>query len=314
METELITCHRANELMFKRYMDSFLKFIDVKPQSVETYKRCLRSFARYIRDITQPARSDIINYRNHLIRGLTLKPTTVCSYMVAVKMFFRYLSQEGLYPNIADNIKSGVKVDKEHKRSHLTADQIKRVLSGIDTKVITGKRDKAMILLMATTGIRTVSVRHANIEDLRNVGEASVLYYQSKCKDSKGVYVKVAPVVMEAISNYLEARVIRSKEEPLFCSHSTQNKGQRLTTTTVSTAVKTAMKNAGLNSPLWTAHSLRHSAGTIALMSGASLQEVQQMLGHANIETTMIYLHNLDRVNNNSEIKVAQALCTEETK
>ncbi len=68
------------------------------------------------------------------------------------------------------------------------------------------------------------------------------------------------------------------------------------------------MRAAGLDSERLTAHSLRHTAATLNLLAGGSVQETQQLLRHSNIGTTMIYAHNLERAANNSEARIAAAL------
>jgi len=68
------------------------------------------------------------------------------------------------------------------------------------------------------------------------------------------------------------------------------------------------MRAAGFNSERLTAHSLRHTAGTLNLLHGGTIQETQQLLRHSNINTTMIYLHNLNRANNHSEARIAAAI------
>ena len=93
----------------------------------------------------------------------------------------------------------------------------------------------------------------------------------------------------------------------LFVSTSNNNKGQRLTTRSISGIVKKRLKAAGYTSNRLTAHSL-HTAGTLNLMNGGTLEETQQLLRHSNINTTMIYLHHLERENNQSEKRIADAL------
>ena len=81
-----------------------------------------------------------------------------------------------------------------------------------------------------------------------------------------------------------------------------------MTTRSIRAIAKSSMVDAGFNSDRLTAHSMRHTAGTLALLNGASTREVQQLLRHSNINTTMIYAHELDRAKNNSELKVANAI------
>lgn len=287
--------------------DDFLSFIDATAKSIETYKRALRQFIKYLqlRGITAPTREDVLAFREDLKQNH--KPTTVQAYIVAVRLFFKWTDQRGIYKNIADNIK-GAKISREHKKDYLTTKQIKAVLSGIDTTTLQGLRDYAIMSLMITGGLRTIEVSRADLEDLRALGDNTVLYIQGKGREEKTDYVKLAEPVERAIRNYLKAVGQRDNKSPLFTSTSNNSTGKRLSTRTISGIVKTHLKNAGYDSDRLTAHSLRHTAGTLNLLNGGSLEETQQLLRHSNINTTMIYLHHIERENNKSEERIANAI------
>lgn len=287
-------------------LNRFLNYIDARPKTIQTYTRGLKQFFNYIHkySITQPKREDVLAFRNNL-KELGRKPTTVKNYIVAVRLFFQWTNQEGLYPNIADKIK-GAKVDQAHKKDYLTTEQIKDVLDHIDITTVTGARDYAIIVLMVTGGLRTIEVSRANMEDVRNVGDSPALYIQGKGKEEKTDYVKLPLQVFKAIGRYRE--MLDEQPQALFVSTSNNNKGKSLTTRSISSIVKKRFKNAGFMSERLTAHSLRHTAGTLNLLNGGTLEETQQLLRHSNINTTMIYLHHLDRANNKSEERIADAL------
>ena len=292
------------EELFRR----FISYIDVKPSSVATYTRAIRQFFRWLHfnNIYSPQRNDILAFRDDL-RNKGLKPTTIQSYIIAVRQFFKWTAQEGLYKNIADNIK-GAQLTAEHKKDALTSAQAKRILQSMDTATIIGKRDFAIMALMLTGGLRTIEVARANVEDLRPLGDEIVLYIQGKGQDERTDYVKVVPEVEQAIRAYLSERGSVTDSAPLFASHSDRNLGQRMTAVSISRIVKTAFRKAGFDSHRLTAHSLRHTAGTLNLLSGGTLEETQQLLRHSKISTTMIYLHHLDRAKNNSERRIANVL------
>lgn len=289
------------------WLDRFFMFIDVKAKSADTYKKATKQFMRYLAEnsITEPTRETVISWREYLREEH--KPTTIQLYLTAIKLFFSWLEQEGLYKNIANKVK-GVKIQKGHKKDSLTSNQSKEVLSDIDTTTAKGKRDYAIVALLLTTGLRTIEIVRADVADLRTVGDSTALFILGKGRDEKSEYVKVAPQVEKALREYLKTRDIKDESEPLFTSTSNENKGGRLTTRTISKIAKTSLVNAGLNSDRLTAHSFRHTAGTLALMNGAELTQVQQLLRHTNINTTMIYLHSIDRAKNNSEAIVADAI------
>ena len=290
--------------LFKRYID----FLDSSPKTVETYTRALRQLFSYfsLNGITQPTRADILAFRDEL-KASGHKPTTVQNYITATKIFFSWTEQEGLYPNVADHLK-GAKLDREHKKDYLTSRQVKEVLAGVDRSTEQGLRDYAMLFLMVTGGLRTIEVSRANIGDLRTLGDNSVLYVQGKGREEKTDYIKLSAPAEQAIRAYLKARGEKNEEAPLFSSTSNNNRGARLTTRSVSGIVKTRLQQAGYDSEKLTAHSLRHTAVTLSLLAGKDITEVQQFARHANIATTMIYNHALDKAKNGCSEAITQAI------
>jgi len=286
---------------------SFLSYLDASPKTVETYTKAIRQFYKYIeeRGITQPAREDVIEYREALREDH--KPTTVQNYITALRLFFQWTETAGLYPNIAQHIK-GAKLTKEHKKDYLTSSQVKAILRRIDTSDTQGRRDFAIIALMVTGGLRDIEVSRANIEDLRTLGDSVVLYIQGKGREDRSEYVKVMPEVEKAIRATLSDRKNTEGRQPLFISLSNNSKGERISTRSISGIVKTSFRRAGYDSDRLTAHSLRHTAVTLSLLGGRSLQEAQQFARHTNISTTQIYAHNLDRAKNDCEKTIARAI------
>lgn len=293
---------------YNNLLERFIKYIDATEATVQTYKRSLKQFLKYLADnrISDPKREDILNFKKYL-KSIGRKPTTIQNYIIVVRLFFKWTSQENIYPNIADRVK-GAKLDTTHKKDYLTSAQIKDVLKNIDTSTLKGARDYAIVALMVTTGLRTIEISRAKVEDIRNVGNAPVLYIQGKGKEEKNDYVKLPYQVIKAIGVY--RNMLANDHEQLFVSTSNNNKGKGLTTCSVSTIVKNAMKKAGYNSPRLTAHSLRHSTATLNLLNGGTLEETQQLLRHSKISTTMVYLHHLERINNDSEKRVASSIFT----
>lgn len=288
--------------------DRWIAYLDAPQKTVDTYNRNLRQFAGWIatRSISAPTREDVIAYRTWLL-ATGRKPATIQAYMSAVKLFFAWTEAEGLYPNVAEHIK-GAKLDREHKKDPLTVGQIKNLLTTPDTDTEQGARDYALLLLMLTTGLRTISVAAANVGDLRTVGASSVLFYRGKGHDDKAIYVKIAAPVDAAIRAYLSMRGKLDASAPLFASVAQQNSGERMTTRSISRICKGHLREADLDSDRLTAHSFRHTAATLNLLSGGTVEETQQLLDHANINTTMIYVHALERDKNQSENRIAAAI------
>lgn len=294
-----------NALITSSLAQRWVNFLDVKPKTIETYTKALKQFVIFLDGNSKPAREDVIAFREEIRKSH--KPTTVQTYLMAIKQFFKWLASEGLYPNIAENVKS-VRIEKGFKKDYLTTSQAKSVLDNIDRTTLNGKRDYAIITLMLTTGLRTVEVQRANIEDLRTVADFTALYVMGKGRDDKQEFVKVAPHVEKAINDYLTARGEYKEHEPLFSSIANRNSGGRMTTRSISRIAKNSMINADLNRERLTAHSLRHTTATLNLLNGGTLEETQQLLRHTNINTTLIYAHALERAKNNSESRIANAL------
>lgn len=288
----------------------WLSFLDASEKTKETYTRNIRPFMRYLLDngIKAPTREDILGYKESL-RGV-YKPTTIQAYMMAVKQFFKWLSVEGLYPNIATGIK-GVKLDNNFKKDYLTSKQVVKLLENIDRSTLKGLRDYAILALMVTTGLRTIEVERANLDDLRVVADFTVLYIQGKGHQERTDYVKIEQPVEDAIRAYLTARGEAKADDigtPLFTSIAHRNGGARMTTRSISRIAKDNMIGADLKSDRLTAHSLRHTTATLNLLNGGTPEETRQLLRHANINTTLIYSHALERANNNSEARVSKAI------
>ena len=288
-------------------LDSFIRFLDAKPKTVETYGRALKQFMKYLRlnGITNPTRDDVIGFREAM--DVDHKPTTVQNYLMAVKQLFKWTEQEGLYPNIAKNVK-GKELSREHKKNYLTGDQVKVILNSIDTETVQGRRDYAMLTLMVTCGLRDVEVVRANIGDLDSVGTHTVLFLQGKGRDEKAEYVKIPTKVEQAIRESLKDRESTSDTDPIFTSLSNNSKGKRLTVQSVSRTIKTRLKQAGFDSDRLTAHSLRHTAVTLSLLANKDIREVQKFARHRNIATTLIYDHSIKLENNTCSQAVSDAI------
>ena len=291
--------------------DTYLRFVafaDVKEKSVQTYTRALRQMFKYFADngIRNPQRDDIINYRESL-KERGLKPTSVQAYITAARLFFQWTEQEHIYPNIAAHVK-GAKINREHKKDYLTTAQCKNTLAGIDRSSLTGLRDYAIVTLTMLCALRTIEVSRADVGDLRTLGDNTVLYVQGKGRDEKAEFVTVPPEVEDAIRAYLKARGESNPSAPLFCSTSNNYKGGRMSTRSISGICKGAMVDAGYDSSRLTAHSLRHTGVTLALLNGETLAEAQQFARHSQISTTMIYNHAIDAAKNHCSATVAKAI------
>ena len=299
IKTNELQSVNLNKELFYRWID----YLDATLKTVETYTRAIRQFNHYLQahNISQPKREDILAYKEELSKDR--KATTVNAYLMAVKQFFKWTDLEGFYPDVTKNIKSK-KIEEGFKKDYLTTAQVKKLLHSVDCSSLGGLRDYAILILMITTGLRTIEIVRANVEDLRTVGDFRALFIQGKGKTEKTAYIKITPPVEEAIGAYLKARGSVEGKQPLFTSNSNRDNNSRLTTRSVSRIAKNHLNEAELISDRLTAHSLRHTTATLNLLAGASVEETQQLLRHSNINTTLIYSHALERAKNNSEQRI----------
>ena len=315
-KTNKVIQHNKNELLAKyeilnsyhELLNNFINFLDVREKTAITYSKALKQVFSYLSQngIKQPTRDNILAFKKEL-EAKGRKPATIALYLAATRRFFSWTEQSGIYPNITVGIKAP-KIERGHKKDYFAAHQVKSILTGIERNNLEGLRNYAVMALMTTGGLRTIEITRANVEDLRVVGGVSVLYIQGKGRTDKTEFIKISPQVEEAIRAYLKARGPVKDHDPLFVSCSRRNKGGRLTTRTIRGLCKNAMINAGFNSNRLTAHSLRHTAVTLALLAGQSLAEVQHFARHHNISTTQIYAHNVDRMKSQCEAVISNAI------
>ena len=293
-------------------VDRFLKSHDVRASSRDTYKRMLRAFCSWLeesgRQLIDMRREDVLAYRDALKeRGLS--SYSVSSYLSAAKQLFAWLEAERIYPNVARGVK-GPKRPKGHAREHLTAQELRAAVTTIERDERLSEQDRlrdvALFHLVARTGLRTIEASRARVGDLRQQAgkdgrRHTVLYIEGKGRDAADEYVVLELEAERPLRAYLKARGPITQEAPLFASSSPRNMGEGLCTRSISRILKRAIKGAGLDDRRLTAHSLRHSAITLAIQGGASLEQAQAMARHASPMTTMIYFHNAQRLEQAAE-------------
>ena len=167
-------------------------------------------------------------------------------------------------------------------------------------------RNYAILSLIATTGLRTIEVERAEIDDLSFINDTHILYVRGKGRDDKSEYVKLSGEVYDIIETYLAHR--RDDYSPLFITHGNNSYGNPIRTRSIREIIKNFLFEAGLEDRNMTAHSLRHFVCSEILRSGGSLEEAQQVLRHRDISTTQIYNHSLKREENDSELIISSKL------
>ena len=285
-------------------IQAFLRDQDVKASSKATYERSLRQFVAWLEasgridSLGDLQRDDLLAYKEELLQK-GRSAYTISLYMTAVRKLFGWLEGRKLYPDVAKGVK-GAKKPRGHRKDVLAPEEIRRAQQAIDTTTMAGLRDNALVNLLARTGLRTVEVARAKVGDLRKEpglqrGER-VLWIQGKGRDTADEFVVLTKSTLAPIQAYLQARGKGRPEEPLFSSESDRNRKKAITTRTISRIVKDSLRRAGLDSTRLTAHSMRHTAITLAIVGGATPQQAQAMARHSDIRVTLGYFHNLNRV------------------
>lgn len=274
-------------LDLKINIDSFLKYIDVSKKTVETYQIALKQFIGYLyqKGIKQPSRDDIMAYRDHLKEYL--KPTSVNSYMIAVRNLYKWMEYEEITKDVTKNVK-GVKLEQRHLKRGLSKEEIRKVLS-----VCKDTREELIIKLMITCALRVNEVVNIQLDDFYDDKGTIMLRVLGKGRDGiKQDSVKIDDRIYDLIKKYIQEYNIK---DYLFVSTSRNNNGGMLTTKTIRLIVTDLFKKAGLDMNMLSPHSTRHTSVELALESGMSIQEVSESVRHKNIATTMIYSKELNK-------------------
>ena len=297
-EIELIQPLRIESLV-----DSFIQAQDVKLSSKELYRRTLKQYFNWIDNknylLSEIARPQLLEYKDELLNS-GMSSLTVGSYITSVRRFYEWAEANKFYPNVAKGIKTP-KRKQQFKKQPLLPEQATALLNFYQDKAL---RDYAIITLLLRTGLRTIEVVRANIEDITFKGSQRVLLVHGKGRDEKDNFVLLTEKAYQPIAEYLATRGKVNSSEPLFTSSSNNSKGDRLTTRTISYIAKEGLKAIGLDERSFTAHSLRHTTAVNILRGGGSLEQAQFTLRHSNPATTQIYTATLNeerRLQNSGE-------------
>ena len=284
-------------------VEAFLSECDIRVNSKNVYRRGLLYFFRWVestgRVISELTRADIITFKDSLLA--THSNLSVAGYLVALRRFYEWCEGNKLYPNIAKGIKSP-KRKNAYLKEHLRENQIHDLLKHYEGNL----RDFAIVNLLLRTGLRTIEVVRANIEDITFKGGQRILRVWGKGRDDKDTFVVLTDKAYAPIRTYLDTRKSATLKEPLFISTSNRNLCGRLTTRTISKICKDGLCAIGLDAHEYTAHSLRHTTAVMLLKNG-SLADVQSVLRHASPATSQIYTKSIEeelRLNNPSEMKL----------
>ena len=289
-------------------IQQFLSSKDIRNSSRLTYENCLKLFLQWLlnNSISDPTKGDILEYKRYLEKK-NLSSFTISSYLVAIRQFFEWAEKSNIMANVTNDIKLP-RHSNGFRRDPLTANQAKQLLASITKETIKGKRDYALTNLLIRTGLRTIEIQRANVGDIQEEENQAILWIRGKGRYNKDEFVLLTESALRPIKELLQERENISSSSPLFSSFSKRNYDGRLSTRTIMGIVKQYLRKIGIDNRRISAHSLRHTAITLSLKAGASVQEAQILARHKNINTTLIYAHNIDRFNNPPESKIDDAL------
>lgn len=154
-----------------------------------------------------------------------------------------------------------------------------------------------MVLLMLQTGMRTWEIANVRAGGIKLAFDRVVLYFKGKRRDHDRDYVILAPETHQAIKEYLATRESLREDDPLFSSQSIRHRHQRpeqMDTRTIRRIVEEGLHYLGLDAREYSAHSLRHTTAVTLLTRGADIEAVRAEMRHASIDTTRIYLREIE--------------------
>ena len=293
----------VNPQRIEELVDRFIASQDVKESSKLLYRRTLKQYFNWVEDkgylLSEIARPQLLEYKEELLNS-NKSSLTVGSYITSVRRFYEWTEANKYYPNVAKGIKTP-KRKQQFKKQPLLPAQATALLSYYQDKAL---RDYAIVNLLLRTGLRTIEIIRANVEDITFKGSQRVLLVHGKGRDEKDNFVLLTDKTYQPIAQYLATRGNINGSEPLFTSTSNNSKGEGLTTRSISYIAKEGLKAIGLDEKAFTAHSLRHTTAVNILRGGGSLEQAQMTLRHSNPATTQIYTATLNeerRLQNSGE-------------
>ena len=288
-------------------LDLFISSQDRKPTTLSLYRRTMGLFFDWVdrtgRNISTLTRPDLIEYK-HSLEMEGKSGLTITSYLTSLRLFYQWVEAEGVYPNIA-KVLNLPKRTKEFRHQPLRPQQAKELLTEVEESG--SLRDIAIMNLLARTGLRTIEVVRADVGDITFKGGQRVLMVRGKGRDEKDNFVILTDKTYKPIAEYLSERGCVRMTDPLFTSESNRDRGQRMTTRSISRIAKNNLREIGLDDKVFTAHSLRHTTAVSILRGGGTLEDCQLTLRHSNPATTQIYTAFVDeerRLNRQAEALV----------
>ena len=288
--------------LIQKYIEYLREERNVSPHTLRNYLSDLHQFQQFLRAsefcLDETGEVDAHKIDIHVARAYLAwlskdrKKSSMGRKLAAMKGFFRYLLATGRV--VKDPLLS-IQTPKQEKPlpSFLSIDDVFQLLGGIKIKGPLDSRDRTMLEVFYSSGIRASELVGLNWGDIDfQLGIIRVIG-----KGSKERIVPIGEVAMQALQDYsLQHRknwnLVCKGENPVFLNRH----GKRMTTRSVARRVEKHLKASGIAGHI-APHGLRHTFATHLLNSGADLRVIQEMLGHASLSTTQRYTHlNLDQL------------------
>lgn len=276
--------------LIRRFKDFLVSERNYSEHTVRAYLTDLSEFNGFLRrkgvlnDGSDISCIDEVSIRAYVgwLYGKKSSKKSTSRKLASIRTFFEFLMREGV---IRKNSAKLVPTPKGEKRlpAFLTVDEMFRLIETAETKGVLGLRDKAILELLYSSGIRVSELVGIN---LSNIDLTSSLV-KVLGKGNKERIVPLGSKAQEAIRQFIEKRYeLHSKGDSLFVN----SRGGRLTTRSVGRIVKKYSIISGIPKNV-SPHVLRHTFATHLLGSGADLRAIQEMLGHSSLSTTQRYTH-----------------------
>ena len=311
VEGEVLQVLEADVGSSREILTAFAEFLrldvangDATDDTILAYKREVVMWVKWCQArslMPQNARrSDILAYREEM-KAHGLSVSTRSHKLSIVRRFYESAVQAGLIPgNPASGVKGGKDLTPgEEKIKALTHNALSRLAEAIPGDTLLGRRDRAIVALMAVHGLRRVEVARLDEVSLEEDGATASLVVHGKGNRSRRVFLR--PDTYAVVQAYLSAKRERSYASggALFVSHSNRTRGGRISRRSLNDIVDkylsaTALKKIGVS-----CHALRHTFGTLAVAGGAKVEHLRDAMGHTRLETTGLYVKAIERVKNN---------------
>ncbi len=273
--------------MVEAHIQDYLQYLKLERglsvNTLASYRRDLAEFFLFskVKETTSVKPADVNRYLTELNKA-GRKPTTISRKISSLRQFFKYLLDNGVVKEDPTGAFAAPKIVRYHPH-YLSAAEIEKILSAIDTATQKGKRDRAIIELLYGSGLRISELINLKISDI----EFEAGFIRVIGKGDKERLVPLGEYAKSAIEDYLNSRDEKkaaSRSNYLFISKI----GDKFSRVSLWKIVRKAVLSAGISRKV-TPHTFRHSFATHMLEGGADLRIVQEMLGHADISTTQIY-------------------------